>query len=71
MLTMPSRSIAPKMPHITPGQHIHLVGIGGAGLSAIARILLGQGYVVSGSDRTLNALTDALSARWCDCVRRT
>ena len=48
------------MPHITPGQHIHLVGIGGAGLSAIARILLGQGYVVSGSDRTPNALTDAL-----------
>ncbi len=49
------------MPHITPGQHIHLVGIGGAGLSAIARILLGQGYTVSGSDRTLNALTEALA----------
>ena len=57
---MPSRSIKPEMPHITPGQHIHLVGIGGAGLSAIARILLGQGYRVSGSDRTPNALTDAL-----------
>ncbi|HVU13247.1 MAG TPA: UDP-N-acetylmuramate--L-alanine ligase [Phototrophicaceae bacterium] len=49
------------MPHIIPGQHIHLVGIGGAGLSAIARILIGQGYKVSGSDRTLNALTDALA----------
>lgn len=49
------------MPQITPGQHIHLVGIGGAGLSAIARLLLGQGYRVSGSDRTLNALTDALA----------
>ena len=49
------------MPHLTPGQHIHLVGIGGAGLSAIARILLGQGYRVSGSDRTLNLLTDALA----------
>jgi UDP-N-acetylmuramate--alanine ligase len=48
------------MPHLTPGQHIHLVGIGGAGLSAIARILLGQGYRVSGSDRTLNPLTEAL-----------
>ena len=46
---------------LTPGQHIHLVGIGGAGLSAIARILLGQGYRVSGSDRTLNTLTDALA----------
>jgi UDP-N-acetylmuramate--alanine ligase len=60
MPTTPSRSTNADMPHITPGQHIHLVGIGGAGLSAIARILLGQGYIVSGSDRTLNALTDAL-----------
>ncbi len=49
------------MTRITPGQHIHLVGIGGAGLSAIARILIGQGYIVSGSDRTLNALTEALA----------
>lgn len=43
-----------------PGQHIHLVGIGGFGLSAIARVLLEQGYFVSGSDRSANALTDAL-----------
>lgn len=43
------------------GQHIHLVGIGGAGLSAIARILLGQGYKVSGSDRNANTLTEALA----------
>lgn len=46
---------------LIPGQHIHLVGIGGAGLSAIARILLGQGYTVSGSDRTPNALMEALA----------
>ncbi|OQY27172.1 MAG: hypothetical protein B6243_13325, partial [Anaerolineaceae bacterium 4572_5.2] len=30
--------------------HIHLIGIGGAGLSAIATVLLQQGYTVSGSD---------------------
>jgi UDP-N-acetylmuramate--alanine ligase len=30
--------------------HVHLVGIGGSGLSAIARILLERGEVVSGSD---------------------
>ncbi|RLC78493.1 MAG: UDP-N-acetylmuramate--L-alanine ligase, partial [Chloroflexi bacterium] len=30
---------------------IHLIGIGGAGLSAIARVLLGWGHQVSGSDR--------------------
>jgi UDP-N-acetylmuramate--alanine ligase len=49
------------MPLLRPQQHIHLVGIGGAGLSAIARILLGQGYVVSGSDRSLNPATTALA----------
>ncbi len=30
--------------------HIHLIGIGGTGLSAIARVLLESGYTVSGSD---------------------
>ncbi len=49
------------MAKIHPPQHIHLVGIGGSGLSAIARVLLGQGYRVSGSDRTPNALTEALT----------
>ncbi len=43
------------------GDHVHLIGIGGAGLSAIARILLEKGHKVSGSDRTRNALTDALA----------
>ncbi len=32
--------------------HVHLVGIEGTGLSAIARVLLEEGYRVSGSDRT-------------------
>jgi len=32
-------------------EHIHLIGIGGSGLSAIARLLLEMGYSVSGSDR--------------------
>jgi UDP-N-acetylmuramate--alanine ligase len=47
--------------HFSPGQHIHFVGIGGYGMSAIARILLERGYTVSGSDRTPNALTAALA----------
>lgn len=33
-----------------PQQGIHIIGIGGAGMSAIARVLLGRGYQVSGSD---------------------
>lgn len=32
-------------------EKIHLIGIGGSGLSAIARLLLERGYEVSGSDR--------------------
>ncbi len=40
--------------------HIHIVGIGGAGMSAIARVLLGRGYIVSGSDRQTNPVTESL-----------
>ncbi len=43
--------------------HIHLIGIGGAGLGPIARVLLDQGMTVSGSDRQANATTAALAAR--------
>ncbi|RPI54293.1 MAG: hypothetical protein EHM56_06390, partial [Chloroflexi bacterium] len=39
------------------GTHVHLVGIGGIGLSAIARVLHGWGYAVSGSDRLPSPLT--------------
>ena len=31
-------------------RHIHFVGIGGAGMSGIAEVLLNQGYQISGSD---------------------
>ncbi len=44
------------------GMHIHLVGVGGFGLSAIARVLLGLGYTVSGSDQVASDLTTALAA---------
>ena len=43
------------------GKHIHLVGIGGAGLSAIARVLLEQGATVSGSDLVLSRVAEALA----------
>ena len=33
-------------------EHVHFIGIGGTGLSAIARLLLESGYTVSGSDRS-------------------
>ena len=48
------------MVQFVPGQHIHLVGIGGFGMSAIARVLLQQGYYITGTDRHANAFTQAL-----------
>ncbi len=48
---------------LSAAQHVHIVGIGGFGMSAIARVLLARGYTVSGSDLRPNALTEALSAR--------
>jgi UDP-N-acetylmuramate--alanine ligase len=38
--------------------HVHFIGIGGSGLSAIARLLLESGYKVSGSDRALTPFAD-------------
>ena len=42
--------------------HVHFIGIGGTGLSAIARVLLEEGYTVSGSDRTGSPLFNAITA---------
>ncbi|MCJ7668525.1 MAG: UDP-N-acetylmuramate--L-alanine ligase [Anaerolineae bacterium] len=40
--------------------HVHFVGIGGIGMSGIARVLLEEGYRVSGSDLRVSPLTEAL-----------
>ncbi|CAN0618334.1 UDP-N-acetylmuramate--L-alanine ligase [Burkholderia multivorans] len=48
------------MKHIV--KHIHFVGIGGAGMSGIAEVLVNLGYEVSGSDISRNAVTDRLEA---------
>ena len=45
---------------LKPSDHIHFIGIGGTGLSAIARVLHESGYRVSGSDRQASPLSDAL-----------
>ncbi len=43
-----------------PWHHVHIVGIGGTGLSAIARVLLEAGHRVSGCDRQDSPLAHAL-----------
>jgi UDP-N-acetylmuramate--alanine ligase len=39
---------------------LHFIGIGGIGMSGIAEILLGYGYVVSGSDLSASPVTERL-----------
>ncbi|WP_347832605.1 UDP-N-acetylmuramate--L-alanine ligase [uncultured Planktomarina sp.] len=41
---------------------IHFVGIGGIGMSGIAEVLLGQGYMVQGSDLKASKITRRLEA---------
>src|SRR6267143_1901715 len=43
-------------------RRIHFVGIGGAGMSGIAAVLVNLGYQVSGSDLAINAATKRLSS---------
>ena len=43
-------------------KHVHFVGIGGAGMSGIAEVLVNQGFTVSGSDLGNNAATRRLQA---------
>lgn len=44
-----------------PDGRIHLVGAGGSGMSAIAKVLVAQGHELSGSDLRGGAALDALS----------
>jgi len=43
-------------------RRIHFVGIGGAGMSGIAEVLVNLGYQVSGSDLAVNSATQRLSS---------
>ena len=40
---------------------VHFIGIGGTGLSAMARILVERGYTVTGSDRVMSSLARELA----------
>ncbi|EKF23374.1 UDP-N-acetylmuramate--alanine ligase [Mycolicibacterium hassiacum DSM 44199] len=54
---MTARPLPPEL------QRVHMVGIGGAGMSGIARILLDRGGMVSGSDAKQSRAVLALRAR--------
>jgi UDP-N-acetylmuramate--alanine ligase len=57
MLNISRTGMIPEMRRI---RNIHFVGIGGAGMSGIAEVLLNQGYVISGSDISESATTRRL-----------
>ncbi len=48
-------------------QHVHFIGIGGSGMSAIARIMLELGYHVTGSDLKTSAASERLEALGAKC----
>lgn len=52
------RAIVPQMHKVN---HIHFVGIGGAGMGGIAEVLVNEGYQISGSDLAPNPVTQNLN----------
>jgi UDP-N-acetylmuramate--alanine ligase len=49
-----------KVPEMRRVKSIHFIGIGGAGMSGIAEVLLNEGYRVSGSDQQSSVVTQRL-----------
>ncbi|HOH91742.1 MAG TPA: Mur ligase domain-containing protein, partial [Anaerolineaceae bacterium] len=45
---------------------VHLIGIGGTGMSAIAIFLLEKGYKVTGSDKNRSSYFDLVRAKGAD-----
>ncbi len=48
------------MKNLSKYNHVHCIGIGGIGLSALAEIMLERGYTVTGSDMKESDITDHL-----------
>jgi UDP-N-acetylmuramate--alanine ligase len=51
------------VPEMRRIRRIHMIGIGGAGMSGIAEVLVNLGYEVAGSDIRASAVTQRLQAR--------
>ena len=52
-----------EVPEMRRIKKIHFIGIGGAGMSGIAEVLLNQGYSISGSDLAHSVVTNRLQAK--------
>ena len=51
-----------RQPALGRIRHVHMVGIGGIGMSSIAEVLLNRGYRVSGSDLKSDDVTEHLAS---------
>ncbi|HHO68058.1 MAG TPA: UDP-N-acetylmuramate--L-alanine ligase, partial [Gammaproteobacteria bacterium] len=60
-MTEPARPVAHQPEAMGRIRCAHFIGIGGAGMSGIAEVLLNLGYQVSGSDLRENAVTRRLA----------
>lgn len=58
---MRKHELEPGIPVIGPGVSIHFIGIGGIGMSGLARVCLERGCRVTGADARLNRQTELLS----------
>ena len=57
---------------MNPANKYHLIGIGGIGMSGIARLMRARGIAVSGSDAKQSSATDELAALGCRiCIGHT
>lgn len=65
---MTAPDLTAAIPRAVDLGRVHFIGIGGAGMSGIARIMLARGIPVSGSDARETATTTALAALGADVV---
>ena len=52
-----------EVPEMRRIRRIHFIGIGGAGMSGIAEVLINQGYEISGSDLKASSVTERLEKK--------
>ncbi|MCW8856582.1 MAG: Mur ligase domain-containing protein, partial [Kangiella sp.] len=58
----PNSPLIQQVPEMRRIRRVHFIGIGGAGMSGIAEVLLNLGYEVSGSDMRVSKVTERLNS---------
>jgi UDP-N-acetylmuramate-alanine ligase len=54
-----------RQPSLGRIRQVHMVGIGGIGMSSIAEVLLNRGYRVTGSDLKKTDVTGVMRGAYC------